>query len=120
MTSKSRTLETTRQQQPATEHEECEAATSSTGRLPQLNQRPTRRTTRRKCDAWLLLIALLLGIGTIMTLSYGGAQHGGTLPETLPTATTASATGGTPVPSARVLPARHRRTSTPFQDPISV
>ncbi len=108
MTSKSRTPETTRQHQPATEHEEYEAASSSIGPVPQMNQRPTRRATRRKRDAWLLLIALLLGIGTIMTLSYGGAQHAGhgsgTLPKAFPTAaTTASATGGTPVPTARVL-----------------
>jgi hypothetical protein len=108
MTSESRTPETTRQHRPTTEHEECEAASSSTGRVPQMNRRPTRRTTRRKRDAWLLLIALLLGIGTIMTLSYGGAQHAGhgsgTTPAAFPTAaTTASATGGTPFPSARVL-----------------
>jgi virginiamycin B lyase len=52
----------------------------------------------------LLLIALLLGIGAIMTLSFGGAQlaghEGGTTPAAFPTAAT---TGGTPVPSARVL-----------------
>src|SRR6266704_3402566 len=107
MTSKSRTPETTRQHQPATEHEEYEAASSSIGPVPQMNQRPTHKATHRKRDAWLLLIALLLGIGAIMTLSFGGPQlagHGsGTTPAAFPTATTASTTGGTPVPSARVL-----------------
>ena len=65
-------------------------------------------SARRKRDAWLLLLVLLLGIGTIMTLSYAEAQHagrtGGTQPETFPTpATTASPPGGTPAPTARVL-----------------
>ncbi len=90
------------------EHEEGRAAPSSTGLAPQVNRRAPRWSARRRRDAWFLLIVLLLGIGTIMTLSYGGAQHAGqtsgTQPETFPPAvTTTSTTAGTPAPTARVL-----------------
>ncbi len=103
-----RTSETTRQHHPPIEHEEGRADSSSVGRVPQVNLRTTRWSARRRRDAWFLLIVLLLGIGTIMTLSYGGAQHAaqtsGTPPETFPpTATTTSTTEGTPVPTARML-----------------
>src|SRR5216684_7946530 len=90
------------------EHEEGRAAPSSTGLAPQVNRRAPRWSARRRRDAWFLLIVLLRGIGTIMTLAYGSAQHAGqtsgTQPETFPpTATTTSTTEGTPVPTARVL-----------------
>jgi streptogramin lyase len=99
---------TTRQSHLSIEHEEGRAAPSGTGLTPHANRRAPRWSARRRHDAWFLLIVLLLGIGTIMTLSYGGAQHtgqtSGTRPETFPpTATTTSTTEGTPVPTARVL-----------------
>jgi virginiamycin B lyase len=65
-------------------------------------------SAHRKRDAWVLLVVLLLGIVTIMTLSFTEAQHasqmGRTRPETFPTpAATASPPAGTPTPTARVL-----------------
>ncbi len=103
-----RTSETTRQNHLSEEHEEDRAAPSGIGLTPQVNRRAPHWSAHRRRDAWLLLIVLLLGIGTIMTLSYGGAQHAGqtngTPPETFPpTANTTSTTEGTPVPTARVL-----------------
>src|SRR6266568_2868980 len=100
MITKRRTPGTTQQHGLSTEHEEGRADSSSVGRVPQVNRRATHWSAHRKRDAWLLLIALLLGIGAIMTLSFGGPQlagHGsGTTPAAFPTATTASTTGGTP------------------------
>src|SRR5713226_10560901 len=101
------------------EHEEGRAAPSSTGLAPQVNRRAPRWSARRRRDAWFLLIVLLLGIGTIMTLSYGSAQHAGqtsgTQPETFPpTATTTSTTAGTPAPTARVLAGTARSHLYPF------
>src|SRR5260221_12459584 len=100
---------TTRQSHLSIEHEEGRAAPSGTGLAPQVNRRTPRWSARRRRDAWFLLIVLLLGIGTIMTLSYGGAQHAGqksgTQPETFPpTATTTRTTAGTPAPPAKVSP----------------
>src|SRR5260370_42148199 len=95
-----RTPGTTEQHHLSIEHEEGRAAPSSTGLAPQVNRRAPRWSARRRRGAWFLLIVLLLGIGTIMTLSYGSAQHAGpttgTQPETFPpTATTTSTTAGT-------------------------
>src|SRR5260370_26257172 len=102
-----RTPGTTQQQPTSIEHEAGRSASSSVGRVPRMNRRAPRWSARRRRDAWFLLIVLLLGIGTIMTLSYGGAQHAGqtsgTQPETFPpTATTTSTTEGTPGPTASV------------------
>src|SRR5260370_22132945 len=98
----------TTQQHPSIEHEEGRAAPSSTGLAPQVNRRAPRWSARRHRDAWFLLIVLLLGIGTIMTLSYGGAPHAGqtsgTQPETFPPAATpTSTTARTPAPTPRGL-----------------
>src|SRR5260221_10230834 len=114
-----RTPGTTQQQHPSIEHEEGRAASSSVGRVPRMNRRAPRWSARRRRDAWFLLIVLLLGIGTIMTLSYGGAQHAGqtsgTQPETFPpTATTTSTTAGTPAPTAKVLAETARSHLYPF------
>jgi len=84
-----------------------------------MNRRAPRWSARRRRDAWFLLIVLLLGIGTIMTLSYGGAHHvgqtSGTQPETFPPAvTTTSTTAGTPAPTARVLAERAQSHLYPF------
>ncbi len=108
MITKRRTPGKTQQHGLSTEHEEGRADSSSVGRVPLVNLRTTRWSASRKRNAWFLLIVLLLGIGTIMTLSYSGALHAGqtsgTQPETFPpTATTTSTTEGTPVPTARVL-----------------
>ena len=108
MITKRRTPGTTQQHGLSTEHEESRPDSSSTGLAPQVNRRTTRWSARRRRDVWFLLIMLLLGIGTIMTLSYSGAQHAGqtsgTRPGTFPpTVTTTSTTEGTPVPTARVL-----------------
>src|SRR5260370_1724558 len=102
-----RTSGTTEQHHLSIEHEEGRAAPSGTGLAPQVNRRAPHWSARRRRDAWFLLIVLLLGIGTIMTLSYSGAQHAGqtsgTQPETFPpTATTTSTTEATPVPTASV------------------
>src|SRR5260221_8720500 len=110
---------TTRQSPLSIEHEEGRAAPSGTGLAPQVNRRAPRWSARRRRDAWFLLIVLLLGIGTIMTLSYGGAHHvgqtSGTQPETFPpTATTTSTTEGTPVPTVRVLAERAQSHLYPF------
>src|SRR5229473_3797962 len=114
-----RTPGTTQQQHPSIEHEAGRSASSSVGRVPRMNRRAPRWSARRRRDAWFLLIALLLGIGTIMTLSYGGAQHAGqtsgTQPETFPPAvTTTSTTAGTPAPTARVLAGTTRSHLYPF------
>src|SRR5258707_4314557 len=103
-----RTPGTTQQQHPSIEHEEGRAASSSVGRVPRMNRRAPRWSARRRRDAWFLLIVLLLGIGTIMTLSYGGAhpvgQTTGTQPENFPsTATTTITTEGTPVATVTVV-----------------
>src|SRR6266852_4717752 len=103
-----RTSETTRQHRPPIENEEDRVAPSGTGLAPKVNRRAPHWSARRRRDVWFLLIVLLLGIGTIMTLSYSGAQHAGqtsgTQPETFPPAvTTTSTTAGTPAPTARVL-----------------
>src|SRR5260370_8279621 len=83
-----RTPGTTQQQHLSIEHEEGRAAPSSVGRVPRMNRRAPRWSARRRRAAWFLLMVLLLGIGTIMTLSYGSAQHAGqtigTHPETFP------------------------------------
>src|SRR5260221_3989307 len=109
----------TTQQHLSIEHEEGRAASSGTGLPPRMNRRAPRWSARRRRDAWFLLIVLLLGIGTIMTLSYGGAQHAGqtsgTQPETFPpTATTTSTTAGTPAPTAKVLAETARSHLYPF------
>src|SRR5258708_24466306 len=94
----------TTQQHPSIEHEEGRAAPSSTGLAPQVNRRAPRWSARRHRDAWFLLIVLLLGIGTIMTLSYGGApppgEKRGKQPPTLspPPPTTTTTAGTTPPP----------------------
>ncbi len=65
-------------------------------------------SANRKRNAWFLLLVLLLGVGIIVTLSFGEArlasQTGGTQPETVSTPVTiASPPSGTPVPTARVV-----------------
>ncbi len=125
MITKRRTPGTTQQHGLSTEHEEGRADSSSVGRVPQVNRRAIHWSAHRKRDAWLLLIALLLGIGAIMTLSFGGAQlvgHGsGTRPAAFPTAaTTAAQREAHQFPQPGCSPVRHRPTSTRFQDPISV
>ena len=117
-----RTSETTRQHHHPIEHEEDRVAPSGTGLAPQVNRRAPHWSARRRRDVWFLLIVLLLGIGTIMTLSYGGAQRAGqtnrTQPETFPpTATTTSTTEGTPVPTARVLAEKAQSHLYPFPQP---
>src|SRR6266852_1272156 len=82
------------------EHEEGRAAPSSTGLAPQVNRRAPRWSARRRRDAWFLLMVLLLGIGTIMTLSFGGAQQAGQTSGTPPEAFSPTTT---PVPTAKVL-----------------
>lgn len=67
-----------------------------------------RWSAHRKRDAWVLLIVLFLGIGTIMTLANAGTQRvsqtGGVQPEPVSTPVpTASPPAGTPVPTARVF-----------------
>src|SRR5258708_17641400 len=114
-----RTPGTTQQQHPSIEHEAGRSASSSVGRVPRMNRRAPRWSARRRRDAWFLLIVLLLGIGTIMTLSYGGAQHAGqtrgTQPETFPpTATTTSTTAGTPAPTTKGLAETARSHLYPF------
>lgn len=108
MISKRRTLGTTRQHHPPIEYDEGEVASSSAGRVLQMSRCTSHWSARRRRDAWFLLMVLLLGIGTIMTLSFGGAQQAGqtsgTPPEGFsPTTTTVKTTGGTLVPTAKVL-----------------
>jgi len=43
--------------------------------VPQASQRPVRSSARRRRDAWLLLLALLVGSATIVALSGGLRQH---------------------------------------------
>src|SRR5258708_38901554 len=106
----------TTQQHPSIEHEEGRAAPSSTGLAPQVNRRAPRWSARRHRDAWFLLIVLLLGIGTIMTLSYGGAppadQKRGKTPQDLPApAPTTRNTARTTAPP-RAISCAHARTLT--------
>src|SRR5260221_12307328 len=103
-----RTPGTTQQQHPSIEHEAGRSASSSVGRVPRMNRRAPRWSARRRRDAWFLLIVLLLGIGTIMTLSYGGAPHAGQTRGTQPggfppTPTTTSIKRGKPAPAAHAL-----------------
>src|SRR5260370_8529510 len=114
-----RTSGTTEQHHLSIEHEEGRAAPSSTGLAPQVNRRAPRWSARRLRDAWFLLIVLLLGIGTIMTLSYGSAQHAGQTSGTKrgsfhPSATRTRTTAGTPGPTARVLAGTARSHLYPF------
>ncbi len=67
------------------------------------DKRSARWSARRRCDAWFLLLILLLGIVTIFALSNGAAtvkQRANITQLGTPPATTMS---GTPTPPARVL-----------------
>src|SRR5437588_12630290 len=59
-----------------------------------LNRPSARWSSRRRRDAWFLLVVLLLGMGTILVLSNVSAlsqkQSNGSLPPSLPTSTTSA------------------------------
>src|SRR6266699_49005 len=81
--------------EPGEEHHEPEDTRSGPSRTPHTKWRWARWSGRRKRDAWVVLCVLLLGIGTVITLS---AQPG-----TTPVGgTEARTTGGSPVPAATV------------------
>ena len=105
MITKRRTRGITKQYRLSTEHED---AVSNTDRASQVNLHTTRWSASRKRNAWFFLIVVLLGISTIVTLSYGSISHakyGSGIPtETVPTSTTtANSARETPTSTARVL-----------------
>jgi hypothetical protein len=68
-----------------------------------LNRRSARWSSRRRRDAWLLLVVLLLGMGTILALSNAGTlsqkQGNGSPPAPPPTPTTSATSSA----AARVI-----------------
>ncbi len=81
--------------EPGEEHNGPEGTHLGPSRTPHTKRRWARWSARRKRDAWVVLCVLLLGVGTVITLSArpGTAPVGGT---------SASTTGGAPVPGATV------------------
>ncbi len=103
-----RTPRTTQQHHSSREHEQGKALVSRTHQTAQMNRHTTHWSAHRKRNAWLLLLVLLLGVGTIAALASAAAprtgQTGGTQPETASTpAATTSSPAGTPVPTARMV-----------------
>src|SRR6266852_1198630 len=93
--------------EPGEKRNGSEGSHAGLPRTPRTSRRFARWSASRKRDACMVLVVLLLGVGTIITLSHGSLQVSGQAQVPQPgispvEGTPTSTTGGSPMPGATV------------------